>query len=236
MSSQANSSSDEAELVVRLSRLARRLQDEDDVDARLHAIVHAAIDMVPGARHAGISVVRGRRKIYTQAATADVARRVDQLQYDTGQGPCLEAIREQRTVRLSDMTVETRWLQFTRQAAQLGVLSMLSFQLFVQRDNLGALNLYAEHADAFDDKSEQVGLVFAAHAAVAMSDALQRQQLTTALGTRDLIGQAKGILMERYKLTSDQAFALLARASQESNTKLADVAHTVAETGNLIGR
>jgi AmiR/NasT family two-component response regulator len=134
------------------------------------------------------------------------------------------------------MTVETRWLQFTRQAAQLGVLSMLSFQLFVQRDNLGALNLYAEHADAFDDKSEQVGLVFAAHAAVAMSDALQRQQLTTALGTRDLIGQAKGILMERYKLTSDQAFALLARASQESNTKLADVAHTVAETGNLIGR
>jgi GAF domain-containing protein len=165
-----------------------------------------------------------------QAATAELAQRVDQVQYDTGQGPCLDAIREQRTVRVSDMRTETRWPQFTRRAAQLGVVSTLSFQLFVQRDNLGSLNLCAQQADAFDDESEHVGLLVAAHAAVALSGAQHQQHLSTALGSRDLIGQAKGILMERYKLTAGQAFAVLARTSQESNTKLVNVARTVAET------
>jgi AmiR/NasT family two-component response regulator len=110
---------------------------------------------------------------------------------------------------------------------------MLSFQLYVEQDNLGALNLYAHGTDAFTDESEQVGLLFATHAAVAMADAKQHQQLTRAIAVRDLIGQAKGILMERHKLTGDQAFTLLVRASQNTNTKLNEVARYLVETGEL---
>ncbi len=161
-----------------------------------------------------------------------MARRVDEVQYETGQGPCLDAIHEQHTLRLSDMTTETRWPKFTGRAAELGILSMLSFQLFLQSDTLGALNLYAEQPNAFTDESEHVGLLFAAHAAVAMAGAQQQQHMTAALSARDVIGQAKGILMERHKLTADQAFTVLARTSQDSNTKLIDVARVLTETGD----
>lgn len=231
VSAHASGPSDEGDLVVRLSRLARSLQSEDDVEATLQAITHGAVDTIPGVRYAGISLVHHRREIHTRAVTDDVARLVDEVQYETGQGPCLDAIHEQRTFRLSDMRAETRWPKFTGRTAELGILSMLSFQLFVQRDTLGALNLYAEKPDAFTDESEHVGLLFAAHAAVAMAGAQQQEHLTAALSARDVIGQAKGILMERHKLSADQAFAVLARASQDSNTKLVDVARVLAEAG-----
>jgi GAF domain-containing protein len=158
---------------------------------------------------------------------------VGQAQYDTGLGPCLDAVYEQQTVRLADMTAEDRWPEFTRRATHLGVRSMLSFQLYVEQDNLGALNLYSRDTNAFDDESEHVGLLFATHAAVAMSGAQQQEQLSRAAAVRDLIGQAKGILMERHKLTADQAFTLLVGASQTTNTKLVDVARHLTETGEL---
>jgi hypothetical protein len=141
---------------------------------------------------------------------------------------------EQQTVRLPDMTTEQRWPNFTGRTADLGVLSMLSFQLFVQKDNLGALNLYSADRNAFDDDSENVGLLFASHAAVAMSDAQQMEHLGKAIADRDIIGQAKGILMDRHKLTADQAFTVLSRASQNTNTRLIDVAHALSTTGELL--
>jgi GAF domain-containing protein len=118
---------------------------------------------------------------------------------------------------------------------ELGICSMLSLQLYVEGENLGALNRYNGEPDAFDDESEHIGLLFASHAAVAMAGSQRQQQLTLAMVTRDLIGQAMGILMERYKLTGDQAFALLVRASQTSNTKLRDVAEHLATGGELVG-
>ncbi|SIR47993.1 GAF domain-containing protein [Microbispora rosea] len=224
------------ELAVRLSDLARTLQGEDTAQETLDAIVAAAVDTVPGAQHAGLTVVIRRREVETQAATGDIVGEVDRAQYETGEGPCLDATYRHRTVRLSDMTQEKRWPEFTRRAVDLGVKSMLSFQLYVQKDNLGALNLYSSEKNAFDDESEHVGLLFAAHAAVAMSGARQQEQLRNALAVRDLIGQAKGVLMERHKLTADQAFALLVRASQETNTKLADIAEYLVDTGVLRAR
>jgi hypothetical protein len=110
---------------------------------------------------------------------------------------------------------------------------MLSFQLYVEGDNLGALNLYSRRPNAFDDESEHVGLLFASHAAIAFSDARKVEQLQHGLITRDLIGQAKGILMERFKITSAQAFTLLVRVSQHTNRKLRDVAKELANTGQL---
>ncbi|GIJ74566.1 ANTAR domain-containing protein [Virgisporangium ochraceum] len=220
-------------LAARLSDLARQLQGEQNVQDTLDAIVAGAVDTVPGAELAGLMVVERRRNIDTRAVTDDLARHVDQVQYDTGQGPCLDAIHRQRTVRIIDLAAETRWPEFALRAVELGIRSMLSFQLYVRHGNLGALNLYAREADAFDDESEHTGLLFAAHAAVAMSDARQVDQLNRAVVVRDLIGQAKGILMERHRLTADQAFVLLVRASQATNTKLLDVARHLTETGEL---
>ncbi len=219
------------DLATSLSDLARTLQHEEDVEKTLQAIVNAAVDTVPGAQYVGLSVVERRRQVHTRAGTDDLVYQVDQVQYDTGEGPCLDAMYEHRTVHLPDMTGERRWPRFTRRAAELGVASMLSFQLYVHEDNLGALNLYSAQKDAFDDESEHVGQLFAAHAAVAMSGAQQVEHLTKAMAARDVIGQAKGILMERYKLTADQAFAVLAQASQHTNIKLLDVARSLAHTG-----
>ena len=221
------------DLAERLSDLARALQDEDSVDETLQAIADAAVGTVPGAQYAALSMVEHRRKIHTRAGTADVAYAVDRVQYETGEGPCLSAVYEHQTVSLPDMTTESRWPKFTGRTAELGVLSMLSFQLYVQQDNLGALNLYSEHKNAFDDDSEHIGLLFASHAAVAMSGAQQQEHLQKAITARDVIGQAKGILMERHKLTADQSFALLSRVSQQTNTKLIDVARTLTDTGQF---
>jgi len=112
---------------------------------------------------------------------------------------------------------------------------MLSIQLWVEGDNLGALNLYSRRVDAFDDESEQVGLLFASHAAVAFAGAQDRNHLRQGIATRDLIGQAKGILMERYKVTGDQAFRLLVKVSNDNNLALRSVAENLASTGLWMG-
>jgi transcriptional regulator with GAF, ATPase, and Fis domain len=224
------------DLAIRLSDLARVLQDEQGVDETLQAIVDAAVDTIPGVQYAALSVVCHRRVVNTRAGTAALVFEVDRAQYETGEGPCLDAIYTQRTLRLSDMAAERRWPLFTARAAALGVGSMLSLQLFVQQDNLGALNLYSADKFAFDDDSEHVGLLFASHAAVAMSGAQQEEQLNKAIAARDVIGQAKGILMERYKVTADQAFTMLARVSQQTNIKLIEVARSLAHDGQFTER
>ncbi len=110
---------------------------------------------------------------------------------------------------------------------------LLCFQLFVHDEDLGALNLVARRPRAFTDESERIGLLFASHAAVAVAGAQDRNHITAALGSRDVIGQAKGILMERYKITAEMAFALLAKTSQDANRKLHEVAEHLTRTGTL---
>jgi GAF domain-containing protein len=145
----------------------------------------------------------------------------------------MDAMYEHETVRVDDLAGDPRWPDLARAAQGLGVASMLCFQLFVSGDDLGALNLLAGRPGAFTDESERVGLLFASHAAVALAQARKLNHLNTALGTRDVIGQAKGVLMERYKITADQAFALLARASQDTNRKLQELAEYLTRTGVL---
>jgi GAF domain-containing protein len=221
------------ELAGRFGDLARTLHAETDVARTLEAIVRAAVDTVPGAAHAGIMRVEGRSRITTPAATDKLVEQVDQVQYETRQGPCLKALFDEHTVRVPDLAEDGRWPDFAAGALALGVGSMLSFQLYAADDALGALNLYAPAPHAFDEGSEHVGLLFAAHAAVALANAEQQEQLTEAVRTRDLIGQAKGILMERYKLTGEQAFALLVRGSQQTNIKLRDLAEHLVHSGEL---
>ena len=219
-----------------MSQIARSLQERHgDVQATLDLVTHAAVGAIQGAEEASISYVIGRRRVEPRAATGHLSREVDAIQTRTGQGPCLDAIWDEHTVRVQDMASEQRWPRFAAEAAKAGAGSSLSFQLFVEGDNLGALNVYAGRSHAFGEESEDVGLVFAAHAAVAVSGAQQEQNLRTALSSRDLIGQAKGILMERHRLTADQAFAVLVQASSRTNRKLAEIAEELSSTGTAPG-
>jgi GAF domain-containing protein len=155
------------------------------------------------------------------------------LQERLSQGPCLDAVWEQQVVRVGDVGADQRWPAFAEQAPALGVGSMLCFQLFVESDQLGALNLYSTVPDAFGDESEEIGLMFASHAAVALAGAEHEQHLRAGMSSRDIIGQAKGILMERHRLTADLAFGVLTPVSQELNRKLCDVARELTDTGAL---
>lgn len=223
-------------LAAQLSKLARELEQEDDPDALLAEVVAAAVELIPGVDEGSISVVTDRRHVNSQAPSSSLASDVDALQEETGEGPCLDAAYEQQTVRVPDMATEDRWPNFALRASEAGAASMLSFQLFVEGDNLGALNLYSRTPRSFDDESEHVGLLFASHAAVAFSGARKQRALSRALDTRDVIGMAKGILMQRYALTPDRAFRVLVRASQQSQRKLRDLAEELVHQGTLDGQ
>jgi GAF domain-containing protein len=221
------------ELASELVNLARSLEAEDDTDAMLADLVAAAVAQVGGAEEGSISMVVGRRDVTSRYATSELPARVDALQSETAEGPCLSAVYEHQTVRANDLTQDDRWPNFAGRAVEVGAASMLSFQLYVEGDNLGALNLYSRQPEAFDDESEHIGLMLAAHGAVAMAGALQQDQLRTSVETRDLIGQAKGILMERHKVDARQAFSALLRISQDTNRKLRDVADELTTTGQM---
>jgi GAF domain-containing protein len=223
---------DDGALAAYLGELARELHAEDDVAAVLERVVGAAVTEVPGTDYAAVSVI-GRNGASTPVYTDDLVVLVDAAQYETGQGPCLDAAVDRHTVRADDLDGERRWPEFAARAVELGVRSMLSFQLFTEAGSVGALNLYARTAAAFPSDAERIGLPLAAHAAVAMVVTRQEANLRAALDTRDLIGQAKGILMERYKIDQDRAFKLLLMVSQRTNTKLREVADRLCASGDL---
>ncbi len=216
-----------------LSDLARSLEGQPDLQATLDGVVRAAVDTVPGAAAASISEVQRHREVKTLAATGELPRAVDHAQYDFGEGPCLDSLYDHRTVRLSDLDSDRRWPRFVDRARELGVGSMLAVQLYVDSENLGALNLFNRQAYAFGDESEHVALLFASHASVALSRERALGHLRAAVGTREVIGQAQGILMERFKITAERAFHMLMLASQDSNRKLRDIAEELASTGQL---
>jgi transcriptional regulator with GAF, ATPase, and Fis domain len=221
------------DLALLFSNLARSLQQQPDPEATLEEVVRAAVELIPGCDEASISVVTGRRQASSRAASGGLPRAVDELQEALGEGPCLDAAYEHESVCVPDMATETRWPRFTAAALEAGATGMLSLQLYVEDDNLGALNLYSRTAGAFDEESEHVGLMLAAHAAVAFAAIRKQTRLNRTVATRQLIGMAQGILIERHKLTADQAFGLLVRVSQHSNKKLRDVADELVQSGRL---
>jgi GAF domain-containing protein len=221
------------DLARRLAEAARGMQRQLDPQQVLDRVVSLAVTMVPGADEATITMVRAHRHVYSAAATGDVARWFDSLQNETGDGPCLDAMWKQQTVRVDDLAADPRWPVLGPRAAARGVGSMLCLQLFVHEDTLGALDLLAHAKAAFTDESEHIGLLLASHAAIAVADAQKLEHATIALASRDIIGQAKGILMERFKLTADQAFDVLAKVSQDANRKVYAVAEDLTRTGTL---
>src|ERR1700722_12116076 len=216
-----------------LDRLARMLHGKGaDLSGTLEAIVASAVATIDGTSYAGVNLlIRGR---FTPQATVGVAPpRLDALQQRTGQGPCVDASRDQVTVSIDDMEHEPRWPDFTQLAVSLGVLSMLCVPLWVDDARVGSLSLYATTRQAFTAYHERLAMLFATHAALALADAQRTDRLRVAAANRDIIGVAKGILVERHRITPDMAFGLLAKSSQETNQKLVIIAQRLVDTGEL---
>jgi transcriptional regulator with GAF, ATPase, and Fis domain len=212
-----------------LGTLAVEMQAQADNSALLSTIVHSAVDIVEGARWAGVSLVVKRQRVIPEVPADSVSEQLDQLHTDLGEGPSLSVLADHQTVQIHDLSAEARWPRFASTAMELGVHSLLAFRLFVRSGDLGVLNLYGATANAFTEDSVLSGEVLAQHAAVAMVGASAAEQFRTAVYSRDLIGQAKGILMHRDRLTGLQAFAALTLTSQETNIKLVNVARWLVE-------
>jgi hypothetical protein len=228
----------DTDLSRRLSELAaslRELASRRTVDETLQLAVDRATELIPGCDYADVMFI-GPGGTTTPVSTDPVAVALDELQAETGEGPCLAAARETARVVVHDLDHDERWPAFGPRAAELGVFSALSYQLFLLRnegDRLGALNLFGTHPYAFDRDAVAIGEVFAAHCAAVLASAIAQDGATAALASRDVIGQAKGILMASHGVDANEAFDLLRRASQRQHAKLRDVAARVATTRRL---
>jgi transcriptional regulator with GAF, ATPase, and Fis domain len=212
------------------SEVVRSMSDTDSAAESMEAALVGALDIVPHAERAAISMVRRGEKVETIAATDDLVRRGDQLQYELGDGPCLQSIWQMETVQSDDLTLEERWPVWSRRAAdELGIRSMLCLQLFVTQDTLGCLNIYSEHVNAFDEHDRVTALALAAHIAVALSSAHDIQDLESVTINRVLIAQAQGMLMQRYEMDSTGAFTVLKRVSQQQDRRLHEVARELVD-------
>lgn len=220
------------ELIHEVADLVQALQEhETDVDTVLGELTESAVKSVPRAQHAGITIASRDGKIRTASATSRYPLLLDEIQQRHDQGPCLSAAWEQHMIRIKDIALETRWPFYCRDAAaETPIRSIMSFQLFSDHQTMGALNFYAEQPNAFDDEAAELGLIVATHTALAWNLVRRDEQFRSALASRDIIGQAKGMIMERFKIDAVQAFELLKRLSQSSNTPLVAVARQLVES------
>lgn len=227
---------DDGDLLEQFAQAARTLREEQDLQHVLDRAVVLAVDIISGCDQAGVLLVYRDTGIDTSAATGDQVRHADALQYQLGEGPCLRAIWDHHTVVSSDVANDARWPAWGVHVAEVGMRSILAFRLFTQSDTLGALNLYSTRVGGFNAEDHDEGRALAAHVAVALSAAEEVENLYVAVSTRTLIGRAEGILMERFNLPSEQAFAVLRRVSQDSNTKLRTVAEQLVRNRKTPGR
>ena len=211
------------------------------LDVLLKRVVDLSKDVMPGEPEASILVMVKDRPT-TAVSTGDLATRLDETQYAEGYGPCLHAATTGELTEIPDTRIETRWAEYSKRAAEEGNLSSLSVPLPIDEDMVGALNIYARRPHAFDEESRAEALRFGPYAGVALSNIHAYSSardlaanMQAALESRAVIDQAKGILMERHKLTADQAFQLLAHASMRTNTKLREIAEHLVMTGDLPG-
>jgi GAF domain-containing protein len=216
-----------------LEIMARALHVKNaELQPTLEAIASTAVTMLSPARHAALTVL-ARGVLIPRASTGEPPLLLDRLQQRLGDGPCVNAAKRQSVFRIDDTREDLRWPEFCAEAARLNVRSMLCVPLWIDERGLGALSLYADQAAAFNESHERVTILLATFAALALAEAQRADQMHDALGNRDVIGQAKGILMERHGVTADAAFSVLSRVSQAENIKLAEVARRFVETGDL---
>lgn len=217
--------------VTALAGFATDLARAPDLDAAFRLLVAGAARLL-GTDAVSVAL-RVRGGWSTPASTLPLARAADEAQYAVGEGPCLEALDRGSPSVLEDLRLDDRWPRWQDQARQLGVRAVTSMPLAIGDRPLGALNLYAPRPGRVLRAPDTHAEAFATHAALALRSTATAASLRTALATRDVIGQAKGILMEREGVTADEAFARLRDLSNRENRKLRELAASLAETRQL---
>jgi GAF domain-containing protein len=219
-------------LIREVADLVQTLQkhQDSDVDTVLAELTQSAVRTVPTAKYSGITVATRDGKVRTPAATGRYPELLDEIQQRTDEGPCLSGAWENDVIRIDDITCEDRWPAYCHEAIEeTPIRSIMSFQLYADHQTIAALNFYAEEPNAFDDEMAEMGLIVAAHTALAWNMARRDEQFRSALASRDIIGQAKGMIMERFRIDAVQAFELLKRLSQSGNTPVVAVARQLVE-------
>jgi GAF domain-containing protein len=217
--------------------LAVELHRESGVEETIDAVLRFAL-LAVGCTHGGVVLAGRAGRLEPAASTAPVVGRIDQLQLDYGEGPALTSAADRNDVGLlvKDLALDERWPVWGPEAAALGLRSALARRLHTGGPTLGVLELFHPEPDAFGADEDAVARILARHASVAVATARQEASLWQAVDARKLIGQAQGILMERFAMDADQAFAVLRRYSQDYNVKLRDVADRLISTRNLPGQ
>lgn len=229
------SSGELADFAQLVADLALTYADERDPDRLplVGQIVSGAVATIPGVIAAAVETVdrHGRLTAPVQVG-GEVARTLMDTQNELGQGPTLDAWRDDKQVLVSDLTIDSRWPDLAAAAARVGVQAVLCTPMRVNGHSAGVLVLLGGDIDFGDTEEDSAAMarVFAAHAGLALSGAATRSQMTTALSSRDLIGQAKGILMERFHLNPEAAFAVLVRTSSHTNMKLRTICEQLCDT------
>lgn len=214
-----------------MAALSRLVTARETLESTVGRIAELSVVAIDAADECGISVVTGKT-IQTVAVTSKIGETIDALQLETGQGPCMSSILEQATFYIPDMASDETWPLFSRKASEAtGILSLLGYVLQVDTDSLGALNLMSFRVNAFDDEAIAAGALFAAQAGVALANAITHQkderkveQLEEGIRTRQVIGEAVGIVMATRQVNADKAFEILKTISQHTNVKLKEVA------------
>lgn len=216
-----------------LAETARAIAEETDTDLTLKRVVGLATDLLPHCDLAGLTVLRADG-IEVLAANRKELTLIDAAQYEFGEGPCLTAVSGTDVISAGNVETDPRWPRWGPHVSkQFDIRSAMSFRLFTEGQTSAAMNVYAEKPDIFTQEDLVDGLVVAAQAAVALAKALELDQLHQALRSRQTIGEAVGMLRERFDLSSDKAFSVLKRLSSQHNVKLVRIAQHIVDTGTL---
>jgi GAF domain-containing protein len=215
-----------------LAEMALSIHEEATVSDTVERVIDFARSAVD-CSHAGVVFVHAKQRIETVAATDPIVAALHARQMELHEGPDVSLARDRTSVIVDDTRHEDRWPAWAAAAAETGFRSMMGVLLYTSKRTIGSLNLYDSHPHQFVPADLQVAHGLARHAAVAMSRVQESDHLWQAIDARKLIGQAQGILMERFDLDDDRAFEVLRRYSQNSNVKLRDVAQMVVDTRSL---
>lgn len=223
---------DSMDMAAALTKAAKDIHAPRSLEDTLSAIVRAAQETVPGFDHVGISISHRDGRIETLAGTDQFVWELDELQYRLRQGPCVDTIRKEPVVTLQHAEQDPRWPDYLPEAVRRGLRAQLGLRLYAEEETLGGLNLYSTQSPTYDAAAVDLAELFATHAAIALGRSRGEQQLNEALGTRKIIGQAIGIISERFRIDGDRAFDYLVRASTTSNIKLRVLAEEIVTTTN----
>jgi len=224
---------DSLRLAEDFAELAVQLRAERRERPTLDRVVSLAVQVIDTCDYCGVTLRTPDGALATPACSSQFAAHVAELQHQFGEGPSLEAAWELDTVAVTDLRREARWPSWAPAAAALGIRSVLSLRLEISGQLTASLNLFAESVAAFDSTDLGIASIFARHAANAMASAEVESGLRTAAQSRQLIGAAQGILIQRFGLTLDQSFELLRRYSQTYNIKLRDLAQRLVDAGGI---